>query len=141
VLILHAVAMCMELGVVGATLGSLLSELKDPTLSQLHKADSQRQKKKREVVATSVSIAASVLTFGITVLGAGDFFTGLTVAGTQIRAASFSMSRLSSGRRSSSRRDASSRISWSRIEQIEANAEADDAEDRQEISAVNGKEL
>jgi hypothetical protein len=145
-LVLHAVALCMELGVVGATLGSLLSELPNPHLSAVNKADAQRRKT-REVVATSVSIVASLITFCITVLGAGDFFLGVKIAGMRLSAAGRKRTRVSSEVRSSSRRQTSSRNCWSDIENAPLDAEADmEASviltgDGQASSARQGKEL
>jgi hypothetical protein len=145
-LVLHAVALCMELGVVGATIGSLLSELRNPHLSAVNKADAQRRKTK-EVAATAVSIVASLITFCITVIGAGDFFTGVKIAGMRLSAAGRKSTRLSSEVRSNSRRQASSRNCWSDIEDAPQEAEADMQAsviltgDRQASSARQGKEL
>jgi hypothetical protein len=83
---LTVIAMTMELGVLGVTLFSLLSELRHPHLS-VSKKGSAFQKKRQEVVATSVSIVASSVTLGITILGSGDFFSGARIMGRRISAA------------------------------------------------------
>jgi hypothetical protein len=58
---LTVMAMTMELGVLGVTMFSLLSELCRPHLA-ISKNGSAWQKKRTEDVATSVSIAASIIT-------------------------------------------------------------------------------
>jgi hypothetical protein len=145
-LVLNAIALCMELGVVGTTIGSLLSELRNPHLTASDKAEAERRKTK-EVVATAVSIVASLVTFCITFIGAGDFFTGVRIAGMRISAAGGKMTRVSSEVRSHSRRQMSSRNCWSDIEDAPQDAEADmEASviltgDRQASPARQGKEL
>jgi hypothetical protein len=76
----------MELGIVGATAFSLSSELRHPHLIT-SVATSERKRKQREVVATAVSILFTFITFGLTLLGAGDIASGLLKVGMQIRAA------------------------------------------------------
>jgi hypothetical protein len=145
-LVLNAVALCMELGVVGATIGSLLSEIRNPHLTASNKAEAHRRRTK-EVVATAVSIAASLITFCITVIGAGDFFSGIKIAGMRISAAGRAMSKVSFEVRSNSRRRTSSRNCWSEIEDAPQDAEACTEESviltgvRQASSASQGKEL
>jgi hypothetical protein len=145
-LALHAIALCMELGVVGATIGSLLSELRNPYLSAVNKSEAEKRKTK-EVVATSVSIVVSLITFCITIIGAGDFFTGVKIAGMRLSAAGRKMTMVSSEVRSHSRRQMSSRNCWSDIEDAPQDAVADMeasvvvAGDRQASSATQDKEL
>jgi hypothetical protein len=76
----------MELGIVGATAFSLSSELRHPHLIT-SVATSERKHKQREVVATTVSILFTFITFGLTLLAAGDIASGLLKVGMQIRAA------------------------------------------------------
>jgi hypothetical protein len=123
-LVLHASALCMELGVVGTSISSLLSELHDPHLSEVNRAEAKK-KKTEEVVATSVSIFASVITFCITVIGAGDFYLGVKIAGNRLSAAGRKLSRLSSEVRSFSRRQTSSRNCWSETKDAPQDDEAD----------------
>jgi hypothetical protein len=79
-------AISMELGILGVTLSSLLSELHHPHLS-MSKKGSAYQRKRQEVVATSVSIVASGITFGMTILGSGDFLLGVRIVGRRMSAA------------------------------------------------------
>jgi hypothetical protein len=85
------IAMIMELGVLGVTLLNMLSELyggfRHPHLS-ISKKGSAYQKKRKEVVATSVSIVASSITLGITILGSGDFLSRVRIVGGRMSAAS-----------------------------------------------------
>jgi hypothetical protein len=135
---LTVIAMNMELGVLGVTLFSLLSELGNPHLS-ISKTGSAYQKKRKEVVATSVSIVASSVTLGITILGSGDFLSGVRKVGGRMSAASRAVlgmpvdvlsvpnRRLSSRKcshrqlssRNCSQRQLSSRNSFSAVEDVE----------------------
>jgi hypothetical protein len=75
--------MSLEVVIVGVTLASLLSELRDEQLSGAQRLDPQR----REIVMTSASLALTVIAFGVTLLGAGDAISGLKLAGERISAA------------------------------------------------------
>jgi hypothetical protein len=79
---LHIAAMFLEIGIVGVTLSSLLSELKDDLSSDAH-----LRRHRREIMMTSMSLAFTFITFGITMLGSGDAINGLKVARTQISVA------------------------------------------------------
>jgi hypothetical protein len=85
-LALHILAMGLEVGIVAATMTSLLSDLNHPHLSSPSDT-SARKKKEREIAATIVSIAASCTTFVLTMLGAGDIIKGFRVVGKRISAA------------------------------------------------------
>jgi hypothetical protein len=161
---LTVMAMTMELGVLGVTLFSLLSELGHPHLS-ISKTGSAYQKKRKEVVATSVSIVASSITLGITILGSGDFLSGVRIVGGRISAGSRAVlgmpvdvlsvphrhlsSRKCSQRQLSSRRcsqrQLSSRNSCSEVEHIEMEHETGSESslsqngDRQSSSAMHVK--
>jgi hypothetical protein len=84
---LAVIAMTTELGVLGVTLLILLSELRHPHLSISEKTTAY-QKKRKEVVATSVSIVASCITLAITILGSGDFLSGVRIVEVRMSAAS-----------------------------------------------------
>jgi hypothetical protein len=152
--VLTMITMTMEFGVLGSTICSLLSELRNPHLSTSLK-ETAKKKRRREVVATSVSLAVSSVTFGITILGAGDFLSGLRIARKQITSAgravasmSFDVragSRMSIGTRSGSRRQPSSRNCWSETEEAGPDDEILDkcsfrqTADRDGGSATHGK--
>jgi hypothetical protein len=82
-MILHTCSMLLESGIVGVTLASLLSELRDGKVSGDHHPHVQR----REIVMTSASLATAIIAFGVTILGAGDTVGGLKVAGRRLSAA------------------------------------------------------
>jgi hypothetical protein len=105
---LAVMAMIMELGVLGVTMCSLLSELRHPHLSNSHKG-SAYQRKRKEIVSTSVSLAASCITFGLTILGAGDVLNGVKIAGKRISAAGRTVLGIAVGVRNDSSRQFSSR--------------------------------
>jgi hypothetical protein len=143
---------------------TLLSELRHPHLS-ISKKGSAYQKKRQEVVATSVSIVASSITFGITILGSGDLLLGVRRVGQRISAsgrAAFGMfvhvrnvsnpqlsSRNCSHRQLSSRsfshQQLSSRNCCSDVEDIQldhdtgSESSLSQSEDMQGSSAMHGK--
>jgi hypothetical protein len=82
VMMLHICSMLLESGIVGVTLASLLSELRDEQVSEDHPHVQQR-----EIAMTSASLALAIITFGITMLGAGDTLGGLRLAGKRLSAA------------------------------------------------------
>jgi hypothetical protein len=82
-MILHTCSMLLESGIVGVTLASLLSELRDEQVSGDHHPHVQH----REIVMTSASLATAITAFGVTMLGAGDTVGGLMVAGRRLSAA------------------------------------------------------
>jgi hypothetical protein len=102
------ITMAMEFGVLGATICSLLSEFRNPHLSASDKG-SAHKRHRREIAANSVSLALSSFTFGMTILGAGSFFTGVRIAGTRIRMASRVVSRMHIDMRAGSRSSLSTR--------------------------------
>ena len=71
---MHGMALFFELGIVAVTLASLLSGMRHPDLS-----DEAVKKRNGEVVATFVSLGTTVLTFALTMLGAGDAVQGLNL--------------------------------------------------------------
>ena len=79
---MHGMALFFELGIVAVTLASLLSGMRHPDLS-----DEAVKKRNGEVVATFVSLGTTVLTFALTMLGAGDTVQGLRALGNRISAA------------------------------------------------------
>jgi hypothetical protein len=81
-MILHACGMFLELGIVGVTLASLLSELREERLS-----GDPFDPHSREIVMTATSLALTIIAFCITMLGAGDTLSGLELAGVRISVA------------------------------------------------------
>jgi hypothetical protein len=78
---MHVTGSILEVGVIGVTLASFLSELRDEKLSGDHRDHH------REIMMTATSLALTIITLGITILGAGDTLSGLALAGKRISAA------------------------------------------------------
>jgi hypothetical protein len=116
VMLLHVCAMFLELGIVGVTLASLLSELRDEQVAGDHRLQGHH----REIVMTSTSLALTITTFGITLLGAGDTVTGLKLAVKRISAAGIAVASRVSGSSScvKSHIHTSERNDWSGVHDL-----------------------
>jgi alpha-D-ribose 1-methylphosphonate 5-triphosphate diphosphatase PhnM len=73
------------MGIVAATLTSLLSGLRRPGLDAPSK--NAVQKSNNQIIATVVSLVTTVLAFGVTMIGAGDSLRGLKTIVNRISAA------------------------------------------------------
>jgi hypothetical protein len=82
VMILHVCAMLLEIGIIGVTLSSLLSEI-----YKARSSGDALDHYRKEIVATSASLATAIIAFGVTILGAGDVLSGLELVGKRIIAA------------------------------------------------------
>jgi hypothetical protein len=125
-LALHILAMCLEIGIVAATMTSLLSDLNHPHLSSPSDTHA-RKKKEREIVATIVSIAASCTTFVLTMLGAGDIIKGFRVVSTRISAAgkAFVARMSATSSRRHSQRVPSGRDCWAEVTRSQPGNQSD----------------
>jgi hypothetical protein len=143
--VLHIIAMSMEIGILVVTMCSLLSELQHPHLSVSQNGPAY-QKKRKEVVATSVSLVASIIAFGITILGAGDFLRGVKIVGKRISAAGRAVLGIPvEADRSVSGRQISSRNCCLKVEDTQVGSErgrecsVSQDGDRQSCSEMHGK--
>jgi hypothetical protein len=138
----HAFALCTELGIIGVAISNMLYELRHPHPSATAVAVDRR---KKEIVATSVSIVITFISFFLSALGASDIAGGIKMLSTHISAAGHAMSRLSSGVLSRSRRHTSSRDSSSDVKDSERSSQShshwslSQNTDRQGSSATHGK--
>lgn len=78
---MHMIALLFEMGIVAVTLASLMSGLRHPDLAGSIDAVKRRN---NQIVATVVSLGATVFTFALTMLGAGDAIKGLKSLGRRI---------------------------------------------------------
>jgi hypothetical protein len=73
------------MGVVAVTLASLLSELRSQNLDGPR--DDEQKARSNKIVATVVSLVTTVVTFGVTMIGAGGSLRGLKTIVNRISAA------------------------------------------------------
>ena len=76
-------ALVFELGIVAVTLMSLLSSMRHPDRQASPEAMKQQHE---QVVATLVSLGTTLVTFVLTMVGAGDAVKGLRTIGMRISA-------------------------------------------------------
>ena len=80
---MHVLALVFELAVVAVTLMSLLSNMRHPDRQASPEAIEEQRE---QVIATLVSLGTTLVTFVLTMVGAGDAVKGLRTIGTRISA-------------------------------------------------------